>query len=118
MTCPKAFRRFTRAEGAEGHCEGDGAYRVLDCGVRLARHYGALTGEIGVLRVNSMAGGPTNLRCSTGQADRYRRGSPLSVIGKLQISSPGHRPGETPNRLDANMNLDHFDEDTSILPVD
>lgn len=22
MTCPKAFRRFTRAEGAEGHCEG------------------------------------------------------------------------------------------------
>jgi len=22
MTCPKAFPRFTRAEGAEGHCEG------------------------------------------------------------------------------------------------
>ncbi|MDM0015576.1 alpha/beta hydrolase family protein [Variovorax sp. J22P168] len=22
MTCPKEFRRFTRAEGAEGHCEG------------------------------------------------------------------------------------------------
>lgn len=22
MTCPKTFRRFTRAEGAEGHCEG------------------------------------------------------------------------------------------------
>ena len=22
MTCPKVFRRFTRAEGAEGHCEG------------------------------------------------------------------------------------------------
>jgi hypothetical protein len=22
MTCAKAFRRFTRAEGAEGHCEG------------------------------------------------------------------------------------------------
>ena len=22
LTCPKAFRRFTRAEGAEGHCEG------------------------------------------------------------------------------------------------
>jgi hypothetical protein len=22
MTCPKAFRMFTRAEGAEGHCEG------------------------------------------------------------------------------------------------
>jgi hypothetical protein len=21
-TCKKAFRRFTRAEGAEGHCEG------------------------------------------------------------------------------------------------
>lgn len=21
MTCPKTFRRFTRAEGAEGHCE-------------------------------------------------------------------------------------------------
>ncbi len=22
MTCPKTLRRFTRAEGAEGHCEG------------------------------------------------------------------------------------------------
>ena len=22
LTCPKAFRRFTRPEGAEGHCEG------------------------------------------------------------------------------------------------
>ena len=22
LTCPKTFRRFTRAEGAEGHCEG------------------------------------------------------------------------------------------------
>ncbi len=22
MTCPKTFRKFTRAEGAEGHCEG------------------------------------------------------------------------------------------------
>ena len=24
LTCPKTFRRFTRAEGAEGHCEGMG----------------------------------------------------------------------------------------------
>ena len=22
LTCPKTFRRFPRAEGAEGHCEG------------------------------------------------------------------------------------------------
>ena len=22
LTCPKTFRRFTRAEGAQGHCEG------------------------------------------------------------------------------------------------
>jgi esterase/lipase len=37
LTCPKEFRRFTRAEGAEGHCEGmaptvfwDAAYNWLD----------------------------------------------------------------------------------------
>jgi hypothetical protein len=37
LTCPKAFRRFTKAEGAEGHCEGmapivfwDAAFDWLD----------------------------------------------------------------------------------------
>jgi len=37
LTCPKEFRQFTRAEGAEGHCEGmaptvfwDAAYNWLD----------------------------------------------------------------------------------------
>ena len=37
LTCPKEFRLFTKAEGAEGHCEGmaptvfwDAAYNWLD----------------------------------------------------------------------------------------
>ena len=37
LTCPKEFRLFTRAEGAEGHCEGmapivfwDAAFNWLD----------------------------------------------------------------------------------------
>lgn len=41
MMCPKAFRRFTRAEGAEGHCEGmapivfwTAAFDWLDTAVR------------------------------------------------------------------------------------
>jgi len=37
LTCPKEFRLFTKAEGADGHCEGmapsvfwDAAYNWLD----------------------------------------------------------------------------------------
>ena len=38
LTCPKEFRLFTRAEGAEGHCEGMAPHHLLDAAIDWLDH--------------------------------------------------------------------------------
>ena len=60
LTCPKEFRLFTKAEGAEGHCERNGSCRFLGRSVQLAGVGMALTTAFalgdGVLRTRLRSG--------------------------------------------------------------